>query len=103
MAEVEEAGPQPDLVWDDQARGLCLRVYSNGSQSLLFVYRTNDRQRFIKIGKTPVWSLEAARKRANELRAIVDEGNDPASYRREREKVRPVENVIQYIAENQQK
>jgi Arm DNA-binding domain len=100
MAEVEEAGPQPDLVWDDQARGLCVRVYIHGSQS---VYRINDRQRFIKIGKTPVWSLGAARKRANELRAIVDEGNDPASYRREREKVRPVENVIQYIAENQQK
>ena len=70
---------------------------------ILFVYRINDRQRFIKIGKTPVWSLEAARKRANELRAIFDEGNDPASYRREREKVRPVENVIQYIAKNQQK
>jgi hypothetical protein len=78
MAEVEEPEPRPDLIWDDQVRGLCVRVYSNGSQSFLFVYRINDRQRFIKIGKSPVWSLEAARKRATKLRAVVDEGDDPA-------------------------
>jgi hypothetical protein len=33
MAEVEEPEPRPDLIWDDQVRGLCVRVYSNGSQS----------------------------------------------------------------------
>jgi hypothetical protein len=44
MAEVEGPELRPDLVWDDQVRGLCVRVYSNGSQSFLFVYRVNDRQ-----------------------------------------------------------
>jgi Arm domain-containing DNA-binding protein len=97
MAEVEEPEPRPDLVWDDQVRGLCVRVYSNGSQSFLFVYRINDRQRFIKIGKTPVWSLEAARKRATKLRAVVDEGHDPA---RELNRIDPVENVMRHIAEH---
>jgi hypothetical protein len=63
MAEVEEAEPQPDLVWDDQVRGLCVRIFGNGSKSFFFVYRINDRQRFIRIGRTPVWSLEAAQKR----------------------------------------
>jgi hypothetical protein len=97
MAEVEEPEPRPDLVWDDQVCGLCVRVYSNGSQSFLFVYRINDHQRFIKIGKSPVWSLEAARKRATKLRAVVDEGDDPA---RELNRIDPVENVMRHIAEH---
>ena len=74
MPEVEETDPQPDLVWDDQVRSLCVRIYGDGSQSFLFVYRINDCQRFIRIGKTPVWSLEAARDRAKSLRSIVDQG-----------------------------
>jgi hypothetical protein len=31
MTEVEETEPQPNLVWDDQVRGLCVRVYGDGS------------------------------------------------------------------------
>jgi hypothetical protein len=103
MTEVEETEPQPNLVWDDQVRGLCVRVYGDGSQSFLFVYRINDRQHFIRIGKTPVWSLEAARDRAKSLRSVVEEGGDPASYHRERDNVQAVENVIQYIAEQLRK
>jgi Arm domain-containing DNA-binding protein len=98
--QLSQAEPRPDLAWDDQARGLCTRVYADGSQSFIFVYRVNDRQRFIRIGKTPVWSLEAARKRANKLRDVVDQGGDPANYNREQEKLRPVEAVIEYIAEH---
>jgi hypothetical protein len=82
----------PDLVWDEEAPGLCIRVHGNGTKSFLFVYRISDRQRLLKIGETPKWWLAAARTRAKELRAIVDEGNDPESYNR-------VENVIRDIAE----
>ncbi len=56
-----------------------------------------NRQRFLRIGQTPKWSLSAARNWAKELRAIVDQGGDPEGYNRERQKVGPVENVIQYI------
>jgi Arm DNA-binding domain len=100
MAEIEEAEPQPDSVWDDQVRGLCVRVYGNGSKSFFFVYRINDSQRFIRIGKTPVRSLEAARKRAGKLRAVVDEGRDPARSFREPNRIDPVENVMRHIAEH---
>jgi len=100
MAEVEEPEPRPDLVWDDQARGLCVRVYGSGSQSFFFVYRINDRQHFIRIGKTPVWSIETARDKAKYFRSIVDQGGDPASGR---DKVQHVENIIQHIAEYLQK
>jgi Arm DNA-binding domain len=96
-----ETVARADLLWDDQARGLCLRVYGGGSKSFIFVYRIGDRQRFIRIGTSPPWSLEAARARARELRSIVDQGRDPAAREnRGRETIPPVEDLIQYIAEN---
>jgi hypothetical protein len=62
-------------------------------------YRFGGRQRFIRFGQTPERSLEAARIRAKDLRSIVDQGRDPARENRGRE-IPPVENLIQYIAEN---
>ena len=32
-AEPTEAQPGLDLLWDDEARGLCVRAYGNGSKS----------------------------------------------------------------------
>ena len=90
-AKAAEITARSDLVWDDQVRGLCMRVYGNGSKSFILTYH---RQRFARIGKTPVWTLEAARKRATKLRAAIDRGRDPA-----RDKMSPVEDVMQYIAE----
>jgi Arm DNA-binding domain len=93
------ATAQSDLIWDDNAQGLCIRVYPGDSKSLIFVYRIGDRQRFIRIGTSPPWSLEAARARAKELRSIVDQGRDPARENRGHE-FQPVDDLIQYIAEN---
>ena len=101
MAEVKQPEPQPDLVWDDQVRGLCVRIFGNGSKSFFFVYRINDRQHFIRIGTTPVWSLEAAQKRARKLRSVVDQGHDPASCFHEPERIAPVENFMRHITEHQ--
>jgi hypothetical protein len=42
-ADVAEPEPRPDLVWDKEALGLCVRVHGNGAQSFLFVYRLDDR------------------------------------------------------------
>jgi hypothetical protein len=55
-------------------------------------------QHFIRIGKTPIWSLEAAQDRAKKLRSILNQGDDPARYQKQNN-VTPVENLIQYIAE----
>jgi Arm DNA-binding domain len=97
--EVGTTVPRPDLAWDDEARGLCVRLHGNGAKSFVFVYRIGGRQRFIRIGQTPVWSLETARIRAKELRSIVEQGRDPARENRGRE-IPPVENIIQYIAKH---
>jgi hypothetical protein len=91
--ELAETEARPDLVWDKEVPGLCVRVYGNGSESFTLVYRVDDRQRFVRIGKTPVWSLETARIRANELNSIVDQGGDPTSAaNREPDKI-PVESA----------
>jgi hypothetical protein len=104
----EEIETRPDLVWDKEVPGLCARVYGDGSRLYILVYRVDDRQRFVRIGKSPTWSLESARKRAKELRAVIDQGGDPEIFSQERDKVgrvnheravRPVEDVIRYIAE----
>jgi hypothetical protein len=100
---------RPNLVWDDEAPGLCVRVLGNGEKSFIVVYRRDNRQRFVRIGKSPMRSLEAARKRAKELQAVIEQGGDPDIYNQERDrvrpinyetnKVRPVEDVIRYITE----
>jgi hypothetical protein len=99
--EVSQTGMRPDLVWDGEALGLCVRVYENGAKSFIFVYRRDDRQHFIRIGKTPTWSLEAARDRAKKLRSILDQDDDPALYHK-LNNVALVENIIRYIAEHLQ-
>ena len=94
-----ESVSREDLLWDDEARGLCVRVHADDAKSFIFVYRFGDRQHFIRVGTSPPWSLEAARARAKELRSILDKGRDPAREKRGRE-IPPVEHLVQYIAEN---
>ena len=74
-----------------------MRSYRDGSKSFIFVYRIHNRQHFIRI-ETPIWSLEAAQDRAKKLRSILNQGDDPARYQKQNN-VAPVENLIQYIAE----
>jgi hypothetical protein len=100
--ENAENGTRPDLVWDNEAPGLCVRVHGNGEKSFIFVYRRDNRQRFVRIGTTPRWSLEGARRWAKELRLAVDRGHDPELYNRERQKIKPLESFIQLIAEAKQ-
>ena len=94
-----ETTARADFLWDDEACGLCVRFYGDDSKSFVFVYRIGDRQRFIRIGTYPPWSLQTARARAKELRLVLDKGIDPAR-ENQREARRPVEDLIQYIAEN---
>ena len=108
--EVPEAEARPDLVWDNEVPGLCVRVHGNGEKSFIFVYRRDDRQRFARIGTTPRWSHEGARRWARELRSAADRGGDPEHYNRERQeianrerqKIKPVESFIRFIAEAKQ-
>jgi len=100
---VTELAVRADLLWDDEVRGLCLRVHGDGSKSFIFIYCIDGHQRFIRIGRSPEWSLEAARVRAQELRSIVDQGYDPRlSERCQLCETAAVEYVTRYVAQHKQ-
>ena len=101
-AEIAETGTRPDLVWDNEMPGLCVRVYGSGKKSFIFVYRRDNRQRFVRIGTTPRWSLKGARRWTKELRLAVERGHDPEFYNRERQKIKPVQSFMQLIAKTEQ-
>jgi hypothetical protein len=99
MIAVAEAGTRPDLVWDNEVPGLCVRVRAKGDKAFIFVYRRDNRQRFVRIGTTPRWSIDGARRWAKQLRSASDEGHDPELYNRERQNI---ERVIQSVTEAKQ-
>jgi integrase len=72
------------IVWDDNPRGLGLKVTRAGSKSFILKYRNIEgRQRKLKIDVYGVITLEEARKRAKTMLAEVSKGNDPANEKRE--------------------
>jgi hypothetical protein len=88
-----ENATRPDLIWDDEARGLCVRVYPDGSNTFIFLYHINGRQRFIRIGCSPGLSLKATRR-------IVDEGGDAVGNERDRRWITSFEKFLRHTAEH---
>jgi integrase len=73
------ASPDQRLeIFDERARGLCLRVTSR-KKSWSFVYRAkgSPRLRRFTIGDYPAWTLSAAREKALALRRQIQDGSDP--------------------------
>ena len=99
-AEATESEMRPDLVWDNETPGLCMRVYGDGAKSFIFVYRIGGRQRFIRIGCSPGLSLKAARTTARELHRIVDEGRDPVGDERDRRWITSFDKFLRHTAEH---
>jgi integrase len=87
-------------LWDDKARGLVLRCYKGGAKTFMFHYRLDGVEHFIKIGRWPEWSVDAARDRAKELRRMVDAGRDPAGEKRERREAATMADLVnRYLGE----
>jgi integrase len=102
-----KAPPKGDrTVWDgghDKAiTGFLIRINAGGVRSFGLNYRDRDgRERRIKIGTYPTWSVEAARERAKELRRLIDAGQDPAGDKRERREAPTVAALIaRYTADH---
>lgn len=73
-------------VTDDQIRGLRCRVNANGTKSMVLRYRSGNRYQSFKLGVLGGdFTVAQARRRAAQIRATVDAGQDPA---RERERER---------------
>ena len=72
-----DAGPRQDK----GVSGFGIRITANGVRTFILNYRVLGRERRMTIGRHGTWSVEAARKRARELRREVDGDNDPLAVR----------------------
>ncbi len=63
-------------VSDTEVTGLRLAIGRNGRKHWFYRYSFEGRKRAAKIGEYPATDLSVARKRANEMRAILDLGKD---------------------------
>ena len=66
------------VLWDDDVRGLGLRIFPTGKKSFILMYRAGSRQRQMTLGPYGVLTLQQARAKAQQLLATVAlEGRDP--------------------------
>lgn len=75
-----------DVRWDDDPRGLGLRIFPSGRKSFVLSYRTAGRKRLMALGDYGVLTLDQARVRARqELAALESRDRDPLDEKRRRE------------------
>jgi integrase len=74
------------VLWDDDPRGLGLRIFPSGHKSFLLSYRIATRKKLMTLGDYGVLTLDEARKRAKrELAAIENDDADPLATKRQRD------------------
>lgn len=71
------------LVQDSYLPGFGVRITSKGVKSFILNYRIAGRLRRYTIGRAGDWTVVAARKRASELRRMIDVGIDPMAEKQE--------------------
>lgn len=71
------AGKTQAFLWDTEAPSLMLRATPTGRKTYAFESRLHGATVRISIGTAKDWSLDAARKRAAELKQLIDRGEDP--------------------------
>jgi integrase len=76
------AGAKDALVFDDEQRGLGVRVTASGGKSYLAQYTVGGQKRRIPIGSCSAISLAAARAAVQEILGKVATGRDPAAERK---------------------
>jgi integrase len=93
-------------VWDgghDKAiTGFGVSISAGGKRSFfLNYYDAAGRERRKTIGAFPLWSVDAARDEAKELRKRIDRGEDPAGEKRERREAPTIADLIaRYIEDH---
>ncbi len=66
------------ITYDDKVPGFGVRITARGSRAFVLNYRNLEgRERRYTIGSYPAWSVEAARKRAGEIKRQIARGDDP--------------------------
>lgn len=74
------------VLWDDDPRGLGLRIFPSGRKSWVLSYRVAGRKRMMALADYGVLTLDQARSRAKrELVSIENQSVDPLAEKRKRE------------------
>ena len=81
VREAEAPASGNRITYDDDLKGFGVRVTPAGARSFVLNYRVGGRERRITIGAYPAWKVAPARKRAEDLRRQIDNGNDPMAER----------------------
>ena len=76
-------------------RGFGLKVTSGGSRVFVLRYFVDGKDRLMKIGDYPTWSLAAARDEAAAKVRAIDGGQDPLSNKRARREALTVKDAVQ--------
>lgn len=92
-------GRSQAFLWDTEAPSLMLRVTPTGRKTYAFEGRLNGATIRVGIGTAADWSLDAARKRAAELKQQVDGGHDPREIERKKQSDRAAAKAAARAAE----
>ncbi len=76
-------GQSRQVLWDDDPRGMGLRVYPSGKKSFVLSYRAEGKKRLLVLGEFGALTLDQARKLAKEKMVEVIKGGDPVQERRQ--------------------
>jgi integrase len=90
------------IIYDDKVKGFGLRVTAAGAKAFILRYRINGLERRLTIGAygPQEWSVQAARKRAGELKRDVSSGIDPLAEKIEKRTAPTVADLCdRYIAD----
>ena len=71
-----------DVRWDDDVKGLGLRIYPTGKKSFILRYAKNGKKRTMVVGSYGDWTLQQARDHARSLKVDVDKGGNPLASRK---------------------
>ncbi len=77
------AGKAQAFLRDAKSPGLRVRVTTAGAKSYVFEAKLNRQTIRRTIGDVRAWTIERARMKANELRVLLDEGEDPRELERQ--------------------
>ncbi len=91
------------VVWDNRIKGFGIRVTAAGAKSFVLNYRNGDGSlKRLTIGPygRNEWGVEAARKRAGELKKQIARGDDPLTEKRKAREAETVGDLCQRYVED---
>ncbi len=89
------------IEWDDQLRGLGVRITAAGIKAYVLNYRVDGRDRRMTLGRVVELSLSAARRLASEQMALVRKGIDPLGQKEARRNAATVAELFQrYLSDH---